>query len=77
MIKILKNFKIKEWLQIAVCLVFVTVQVWLDLKLPDYMSEITTLIQTEGSAVFVLVVMVTAIIIFVVPKFKIVQRQTD
>lgn len=50
MIKMLKNFKAKEWLQIAACLVFVIVQVWLDLKLPDYMREITTLVQTEGSA---------------------------
>lgn len=49
-IKILKNFKSKEWLQVVMCLVFVVVQVWLDLKLPDYMSEITTLVQTEGSA---------------------------
>lgn len=29
---------------------FIVVQVWLDLKLPDYMSSITTLVQTEGSA---------------------------
>jgi len=50
MIKMLKNFKAKEWLQIAACLVFVVVQVWLDLKMPDYMREITTLVQTEGSA---------------------------
>lgn len=50
MIKILKNFKTKEWLQIAVCLLFVVVQVWLDLKLPDYMEQITKLVQTEGSA---------------------------
>lgn len=52
MIKILKNLKAKEWGQILFCLVFVTVQVWLDLKLPDYMSEITMLVQTKGSAMW-------------------------
>ena len=50
MIKILKYFKKTEWLQVVLCLIFVTGQVWLDLKLPDYMSEITMLVQTEGSA---------------------------
>ncbi len=50
MIKILKYFKKTEWLQVALCLVFVIGQVWLDLKLPDYMSEITMLVQTEGSS---------------------------
>ncbi len=50
MLQILKKFKAKEWFQMLACLVFVTVQVWLDLKLPDYMSEITRLVQTEGSA---------------------------
>ncbi len=50
MIKIIKYFKKTEWLQVALCLVFVIGQVWLDLKLPDYMSEITMLVQTEGSA---------------------------
>ncbi len=50
MIKILKYYKKTEWLQVALCLVFVIGQVWLDLKLPDYMSEITMLVQTEGSS---------------------------
>lgn len=49
MLKILKYLKQKEWLQIIICLIFVISQVWLDLKLPDYMSEITTLVQTQGS----------------------------
>ena len=35
---------------ILVCLIFIIGQVWLDLTMPDYMSEITTLVQTEGSA---------------------------
>ena len=40
----------REWLFFLVSLVFIISQVWLDLKLPDYMSEITTLVETEGSA---------------------------
>ena len=38
-----------DWLLAAVCLVFIALQVWLDLKTPDYMAEITTLVQTAGS----------------------------
>lgn len=49
MIKIFKNLKAKEWILFAVSLVFLVSQVWLDLKLPDYMSEITRLVQTPGS----------------------------
>ncbi|GAA4653266.1 ABC transporter ATP-binding protein [Anaerocolumna aminovalerica] len=50
MLKIFKYLKSKEWLQIAASLVFIVAQVWLDLKLPDYMSQITMLVQTPGSA---------------------------
>jgi ATP-binding cassette subfamily B multidrug efflux pump len=50
MLKILKYLKKKEWMYSAFCVVFIVIQVWLDLKLPDYMSEITTLVETEGSA---------------------------
>lgn len=49
MIKIFKYLKSKEWLFIFFGVIFILVQVWLDLKLPDYMSEITTLVQVEGS----------------------------
>ena len=49
MIKLLKNFGKKEWILVLVCLALIIGQVWLDLKLPDYMSEITVLVQTEGS----------------------------
>lgn len=49
MIKILKRLNTAEWLQAIVSLVFIVCQVWLDLKLPDYMSEITRLTQTPGS----------------------------
>lgn len=49
MIRIFKYLKPKEWIQAVVSLVFIVVQVWLDLKLPDYMAEITQLVQTPGS----------------------------
>ena len=49
MIKILKNLGKKEWLLIAVACVLIFGQVWLELRMPDYMSEITVLVQTEGS----------------------------
>ena len=49
MIKLLKKFDKKEWLFSFITLLLVIVQVWLELKMPDYMSEITKLVQTEGS----------------------------
>ena len=49
MFRLLKRLKAAEWLQALVSLVFIVTQVWLDLKLPDYMSEITRLTQTPGS----------------------------
>ena len=49
MFKLFKNFTKKDYLLIFISLIFILVQVWLDLKLPDYMSEITKLVQTEGS----------------------------
>ena len=49
MIKILKYLRPKEWAQAFVSLGFIICQVWLDLKLPDYMSEITRLVQTPDS----------------------------
>lgn len=51
MLKLLKKLNKKEILLIVVCLIFIIFQVWLDLKLPDYMSEITKLVQTEGSTI--------------------------
>ena len=48
MFKILKKLNRKEMIYILFCLIFVVVQVWLDLKLPDYMSNITTLL-TQNS----------------------------
>lgn len=49
MIKILKHMKSKDWILVLCSLVFIVFQVWLDLKMPDYMREITTLVQTPGS----------------------------
>ncbi|NNJ31732.1 ABC transporter ATP-binding protein [Lacrimispora defluvii] len=49
MINILKRLKKAEWLQVFASLIFIVAQVWLDLKLPDYMSEITRLTQVPGS----------------------------
>ncbi len=51
MFKLLKRLDKKDWLYVGISFVFVLTQVWLDLKLPDYMSEITTLLQTPGSVV--------------------------
>jgi len=50
MIEIFKYLKPREWLMIFFSLGFIVIQVWLDLKSPDYMAEITTLVQTPGSA---------------------------
>ncbi len=49
MIKLLKNLKKKDYLFAMISLILITTQVWLELKMPDYMSEITELVQTEGS----------------------------
>lgn len=49
MLKIFKYLQKKEYLLIMFSLVFIVTQVYLDLKLPDYMHEITMLVQTEGS----------------------------
>lgn len=51
MFKLLKKFTKKDLLLILFCIVLIVFQVWLDLKLPDYMSEITVLVQTEGSKI--------------------------
>ena len=49
MFKLIKNLRKKEWILSFVIFVLVIVQVWLELKMPDYMSQITKLVQTEGS----------------------------
>lgn len=49
MLKLLGKFTKKEWMLAALSVAFVVVQVWLSLTMPDYMREITMLIQTPGS----------------------------
>ncbi len=49
MLKLLRNLTKKEWLYAIFCVILIVGQVWLELKIPDYMSEITVLVQTEGS----------------------------
>jgi ATP-binding cassette, subfamily B, multidrug efflux pump len=49
MLKIFKYLQKKEWLLVIFSLFFIVAQVYLDLKLPDYMYEVTMLVQTEGS----------------------------
>lgn len=49
MTKLLKEFNKKDYFLVLVCILLIIFQVWLDLRLPDYMSEITKLVQTEGS----------------------------
>ncbi len=49
MIRLFKNLKLKDWLLFFVAILFIVSQVYLDLKMPDYMSKITMLVQTEGS----------------------------
>ncbi len=49
MFKLFRNLTKKDVAFLLFAVVFIVVQVWLDLKLPDYMSEITVLVQTEGS----------------------------
>lgn len=51
MFKIFKNFTKKDVFLIFICILLIVFQVWLDLKLPDYMTAITKLVQTEGSKV--------------------------
>ena len=50
MIKLFKNLSKKDLLFIFICIVLIVFQVWLELKMPDYMSTITRLVQTEGSS---------------------------
>ncbi len=50
MFKLFKRLDQKDWLYVVICVSLVVFQVWLDLKLPDYMSKITALVQTTGSS---------------------------
>ena len=56
MFKLFKNFTKKDIAAIITCIALIVFQVWLDLRLPDYMSEITKLVQTEGSTILEILV---------------------
>lgn len=48
--KLFKNFTKKDFFFMGICILLIVFQVWLELKMPDYMSAITRLVQTEGSS---------------------------
>ena len=50
MLKLYKNLTKKEIMYIIISLILIVVQVGLELKMPDYMSAITRLVQSEGSS---------------------------
>lgn len=50
MFELLKKMKRKEWLTAGLCAILVLGQIYFDLRLPDYMSDLTVLIKTPGSA---------------------------
>ena len=52
MLKLLTKFRTKEIILMAISIVFVVLQVGLDLRLPEYMSNITILVQTPGSSMY-------------------------
>ena len=49
MLKLLK--KRTEWIMVVISVILIALQVWLDLKMPDYMSNITVLVQTPNSEI--------------------------
>lgn len=51
MLKILKRLTVKEVTMLIFAVLFVCLNVYLELKIPDYMSDITTLLSTEGTKV--------------------------
>lgn len=51
MLKLFKNLKKEENLLALLSIVFIVLQVWLDLTMPEYMADITRLVQTDGSTI--------------------------
>ena len=49
MLKLIRNFSKKDWMIVLLCIILISFQVWLDLRLPEYMSDITRLVQTDDS----------------------------
>lgn len=50
MLKLLKNLNKKDWLYAFICVALIVFQVWIELKMPDYMSNITQLVETKGAS---------------------------
>ena len=51
MFKLLKNLRKREIILILICFILVCFQVWLELRLPEFMSEITILVETNGNKI--------------------------
>lgn len=49
MFKLFKNLKTKDWLFVGLCVCLIVVQVWLELKMPDYTAKLTTIVQSENT----------------------------
>lgn len=49
MLKLLRKMRWYDWCYALICIAFIVVQVWLDMTMPDYMRDLTTLIETPGS----------------------------
>ena len=49
MLSLLKRLRLKDIINIIIIILFIVIQVFFDLKLPDYMSEITRLVETSGT----------------------------
>lgn len=49
MLKLLRKFTKKDWINALICIFFIVVQVWLSMTMPQYMSKITVLVETPGS----------------------------
>ena len=49
MLKIFRRMGKQEWALLSASIAVIIVQVWMDLKVPDYMASITRLVKTEGS----------------------------
>ena len=51
MFRLLRYMRLKEWLLVFIMVLLILAQVWMDLKIPDYMAVVTTLVKTPGSPV--------------------------
>ena len=51
MLKLLKNLDKRDYFFAFISAILIVVQVWLELKMPDYMSNITQLVQTKGASI--------------------------